>query len=425
MNSMYEHAPQFKALVVFIEHRYYGESIPFGSMEEAFRNTTTLGYFNSAQALADYAELILHIKQNLSAENSPVIVIGGSYAGILAAWFRLKYPHVALGALASSAPILNFPDILPRSGYYTIVSKDFRDVSESCHDTIRQSWSLIDEVASRPNGLLQLSKKFKACEPLDDSYSLKNYLEGMYAEAAQYDLPLNPRHSVKGICDAIDSESTQSTDLLDRVYAGVVAHKGKKKCYDINDSTQSQSQKYDGWGWQCCTEMLYPVGPEINATMFEVEPDYDYNIDDTVEYCREQFGVTPRLHWTITEYGGLNIKLVLEKFASNIIFSNGLRDPYSYGGVLENISDSVVSLTTAKGSHCLDLGDSTSRDPYWLTQQRKAEIKIIKGWIADYNKRMLELQLEAASSSVVRISFSSLVGVSVLVLSPQADVLPN
>lgn len=45
---------------------------------------------------------------------------------VLASWFRLKYPHVALGALASSAPILYFDDIAPRNGYYSIVTKDFK-----------------------------------------------------------------------------------------------------------------------------------------------------------------------------------------------------------------------------------------------------------------------------------------------------------
>lgn len=45
---------------------------------------------------------------------------------VLAAWFRLKYPHVALGALASSAPILYFDNITPHNGYYSIATKDFK-----------------------------------------------------------------------------------------------------------------------------------------------------------------------------------------------------------------------------------------------------------------------------------------------------------
>jgi hypothetical protein len=48
---------------------------------------------------------------------------------VLAAWMRLKYPHIAVGALASSAPILQFEDIVPLETFYDIVSNDFK-VSE-------------------------------------------------------------------------------------------------------------------------------------------------------------------------------------------------------------------------------------------------------------------------------------------------------
>lgn len=48
---------------------------------------------------------------------------------MLAAWFRLKYPHIATGALASSAPILQFDDITPWSSFYDAVSQDYK-VSE-------------------------------------------------------------------------------------------------------------------------------------------------------------------------------------------------------------------------------------------------------------------------------------------------------
>lgn len=45
---------------------------------------------------------------------------------MLASWFRLKYPHVAMGALASSAPILQFDDITPWSSFYDAASQDFK-----------------------------------------------------------------------------------------------------------------------------------------------------------------------------------------------------------------------------------------------------------------------------------------------------------
>lgn len=45
---------------------------------------------------------------------------------VLATWFRLKYPHLAIGALASSAPILYFDNMTPQNAYYSVVKRDFR-----------------------------------------------------------------------------------------------------------------------------------------------------------------------------------------------------------------------------------------------------------------------------------------------------------
>ncbi|KAK1587008.1 hypothetical protein Q3G72_008510 [Acer saccharum] len=55
--------------------------VPCRSRKETMKNASTLGYFNSAQALADYAEVLLYIKKKYHAEQSPVIVLGGSYGG--------------------------------------------------------------------------------------------------------------------------------------------------------------------------------------------------------------------------------------------------------------------------------------------------------------------------------------------------------
>ncbi|CAH2072128.1 unnamed protein product [Thlaspi arvense] len=78
-----DNSPRLKALLIYIEHRYYGKSMPFGSAEESLKNASTLGYLNAAQALADYAAILLHIKEKYSTKHSPIIVIGGSYGGKL------------------------------------------------------------------------------------------------------------------------------------------------------------------------------------------------------------------------------------------------------------------------------------------------------------------------------------------------------
>ncbi|KAF5194731.1 Lysosomal pro-x carboxypeptidase, partial [Thalictrum thalictroides] len=379
-----DNAPDFKALTIFIEHRYYGETAPFGSLDKAFDNTNNLGYFTSAQALADYAEVLMSLKKNLSAESCPVIVMGGSYGGMLASWFRLKYPHIAMGALASSAPILYFEDIVPQDIYYVIATNDFKEASMNCYKTIRKSWSTIDKIASQANGFSLLSKKFKTCKPISDSSELKNYLDSMYNKAAQYDAP--PGYPVNQICDAIDKASKTTTDTLSRIAAGFIALNGKQKCYDLQ---AGNSLTYDklGWYWQTCTDLVIPMGKNRDNTMFPVAP---YNLNNYTKSCQAIFDdtVKARPHWIVNEFGGHDIKRVLKKFGSNIIFSNGLRDPYSGGGVLQNISNTLVAIKAAKGSHCLDIQYSSKDDPIWLTKMRASIIKIMKDWLAEYYKML-------------------------------------
>ncbi|XP_057781884.1 uncharacterized protein LOC131000129 [Salvia miltiorrhiza] len=368
-------APRFKSLSLYIEHRYYGKSVPFGTMEEAMKNETTRGYFNSAQAIADYAEILLHVKKKFSAHNSPIIVVGGSYGGKLASWFRLKYPHIAVGALASSAPILYFDNITPQNGYYSIVTKDFKEVSLKCYEIIKKSWAEIDRIALEDGGLSTLSQRFKTCSKLKYSWELKNFLYSMYSSAAQYNAP--PKYPVTEVCRGVDGAPERS-DVIGRIFAGMASYYGKRSCYNM---TSQPSETSVGWRWQTCSEIVMPIGIEGNDTMFEASP---FDLNQYVKDCIQLYGVPPRPHWVTTYYGGHDIKLVLKRFGSNIIFSNGLRDPYSSGGVLEDLSESILAVTTRNGSHCLDIVGGADTDPEWLMMQRKTEVKIIEGWLKIY-----------------------------------------
>lgn len=109
---------------------------------------------------------------------------------MLAAWFRLKYPHIAIGALASSAPVLHFDNIVPLTSFYDAVSQDFKvlyalfpvnfmqkkegdvimkccykqDASVNCFKVIKRSWEELEAVSNMKQGLLELSNKFRTCK---------------------------------------------------------------------------------------------------------------------------------------------------------------------------------------------------------------------------------------------------------------------
>lgn len=66
-----------------------------------------LQFLSSQQALADLANFIDAMNKKHKVNKSVKwIVFGGSYPGSLAAWVRMKYPHLVHGAVSSSAPLL-------------------------------------------------------------------------------------------------------------------------------------------------------------------------------------------------------------------------------------------------------------------------------------------------------------------------------
>lgn len=66
-----------------------------------------LVYLTSEQALADIAYFIEEmILLHQIPRDTKFIVFGGSYAGSLAAWMRLKYPYLVHGAVSASGPLL-------------------------------------------------------------------------------------------------------------------------------------------------------------------------------------------------------------------------------------------------------------------------------------------------------------------------------
>jgi len=71
-------------------------------------STKNLKYLTVEQVLADLETFI----NTISNDNEPIllnakwVVFGGSYSGSLAAWLRMKYPHLVHAAVSSSSPLM-------------------------------------------------------------------------------------------------------------------------------------------------------------------------------------------------------------------------------------------------------------------------------------------------------------------------------
>lgn len=129
-------AQKYGALTVFAEHRYYGTSMPFDNKTAAYEKQN-LKWLNVQQVMEDYVALIQHIKSTTHPElkDRAVILFGGSYGGMLAAWMRQKYPQHFQGALASSAPVLWFKGKVNPNAYTIVASKVIKSMGgQECYD---------------------------------------------------------------------------------------------------------------------------------------------------------------------------------------------------------------------------------------------------------------------------------------------------
>ncbi|XP_053564645.1 lysosomal Pro-X carboxypeptidase [Bombina bombina] len=384
---MWDVAEEFGAMLVFAEHRYYGESLPFGDL--SFSDPKHLNYLTSEQALADFAVLLRHLKGTIDgAQNSPVIAIGGSYGGMLAAWFRMKYPHVVVGALAASAPIWLFEDLVPCNSYYEIVTNDFKKSGPGCSESISNSWAAINRMAETGDSLLWLSNAFHLCSPLksrEDVAAFKGWLSETWVNLAMVDYPYPanfleplPAWPIQVVCKYLKNPKCGDKELLQNIFQAVNVYynyTGNAECLNISQ-TSSGSVSDLGWSYQACTEMVMPLCSDGINDMFEAQP---WDLQAYSDECYKQWGVRPRDTWITTMYGGKNISA-----HSNIVFSNGGLDPWSSGGVNENISDTLVAIVIPEGAHHLDLRSNNAYDPKSVLQARALEIQYMKRWIEQY-----------------------------------------
>merc|ERR1711997_19916 len=100
--------------------------------------------------------------------------------------------------------------------------------------------------------------------------------------------------------------------------------------------------------------MVMPMCFDGVKDMFEKAP---WNLTQYNADCYAKWKVMPRSHMADIMYGGRNLEA-----ASNIVFSNGLLDPWSSGGIIRSMGKDVIAVLIPEGAHHLDLRGADPMD---------------------------------------------------------------
>ena len=256
---MYDLAREHRAMLIDVEHRFYGQSMPTPD-----DSTENLKYLTSDQALADLARIISHLKVTYDTQSSKVVTIGGSYPGNLAAWFRLKYPHVSHGSIASSAPVLaqtNFPE------YMDVVAQALIHFSgQQCYNAMQLAAEIVANLAYQgfgSSGMKKLETDFDLCSPIQTDLDLSVFLSDMMGNVqgtVQYNNEHNGVMNVTDICNIMtQSGNDEYTNFVQLQKAYREAN--GQTCEDGNWDDTVKALKSTGagrsWTYQTCNEFGY------------------------------------------------------------------------------------------------------------------------------------------------------------------------
>lgn len=371
LGFIYELAKETNGALIMSEHRYYGQSLPFQNLV-----TENMKYLSSQQALADLATLVKFLKSTFKSKKSPdpkVVVVGGSYAGNLAAWMKLLYRDVVDAAISISGPVLAKLNFLE---YFEIVGKDFLQYgTPGCYYTIKKIFKSYENMLSTPEGIEELITKENICNNTDMT-KRENQQEffgqklGSLALTAQYATTID---AFKITCEKLVTNS-KIEFFVDEKFQ-------HQSCNDVDfyNSIKKINPNDKPWIYQTCTEFAFFQTLDSNNEPFT----HNFPLEYYVEICKALFGsdfdekrADEGVKATNALYGGRDPNV------TKVVFVNGDLDPWHTLSVLKNLSDEAPAFLIPKSSHCAVMFSSNPHvDSIEMSKARQKIKSLIKSWI--------------------------------------------
>ncbi|XP_035768122.1 thymus-specific serine protease [Neolamprologus brichardi] len=384
------YAEKLGALCLMLEHRFYGKSHPTVDL-----STDNLRFLSSRQALADLAHFRTMIAEARGLTDRKWVAFGGSYPGSLAAWFRLKYPHLVHASVATSAPVyatVNFPE------YLEVVWRSLASENTECPLLVKKASDDLVERLKDPRTYENITKDFNLCSKLqiqtdmDSAYFLET-LAGNFMNVVQYNEDNRGFEGVTGtnitikvLCSVMTDSSLGDPYARYAAVARLMMETTSMKCLDTSFSkyvSDMTNTSWDGpapiagrqWVYQTCAEFGFYQSTDSPNQPFAGFPLVYFLKQCTNFYNISAEQVAEAVTQTNEYYGAYDIR------SSRIVFPNGSIDPWHALGVTQDISADLPAIFIKGTSHCANMYPARSDDPPQLTLARDHIFFLLQQWL--------------------------------------------
>ena len=339
---MHDIAADLNGYIFGSETRFFGRNHPTSDV-----STDNLRFLSTEQILADMAHLIDHIKQqDARLTDSKVILVGMLFAGNIATWFRVKYPHYVDGIWSSSSYVdarMNFPE------YFEAIGEDLQNFgSESCYRRIWRAFRTMENLIEGGRSEV-LDEMFHLCHPINVTNSLDvEHFFQMLSEAVSVGIINGGYTYVEDLCEWV-TDNDITNDLVAFSEWFMVEHRSPG-CFGTTFQEVIEFHAESEWNvlgvltgrrqfqYLLCTEYGWftttssdnqPFGSQITVNYF-------------TELCRQVFGewisednIRENTERTNVVFGGSRPVI------TNAFFTNGGLDPHRSINVQDNIGETV------------------------------------------------------------------------------------
>lgn len=379
-------AKDFGAYVLEPEHRFYGESQPVAITTD---NDPRELLFTPKQALQDAMRLIRHHQEKLgcslnrtSPDYCPVITVGGSYPGWLSAMARLQFPDVVDMAYAASAPMKFYSQQVDAGAYYELITRVAEKSIPGCSEQVKITLGMVDFISRElpDSDVENMAQAFGFCPGTKPDYiqTMRMLAQEVFmivgytfANDNMANYPPTNQTRLYQACETFSS--INNLDPVQRVGQFLIQHLAgdNSHCVDMSsqlptghDATISAGDwsgvgtgsSGESWDWQTCSLLIEKIGFS-SKSMF---PERNWTMGWMTEHCQKRFNVTPQAFELVKEWHFDD--LVGSTNASHILFTNGLNDGWSVGGILEDLSDTLITINFENGAHHSDLSGQGPSD---------------------------------------------------------------